>query len=194
MRPSRSAGTCTWMWHSGLPRRVGFAAQAEQFLLLQIEQRRDDGGGLFLAHLHPRCGITAEPSVRRSGNRRIRRGISRQVRPGGRMPGQGSRRTAGLLREHWDHLRTTNPIESVFATVRHRTVRTKGSLSPTTARLMVFKPIIAASRTWRRLKATNQLPKVIAGVQIQRRHRGHPSAGKPRSPDHLVTQNPAQLR
>lgn len=43
--------------------------------------------------------------------------------------------------EHWIHLRTTNPIESVFATVRHRTVRTKGSLSPTTARLMVFKLI-----------------------------------------------------
>src|ERR1700690_1458726 len=35
--------------------------------------------------------------------------------------------------EHWDHLRTSNPIESVFATVRHRTVRTKGSLSATTA-------------------------------------------------------------
>jgi transposase-like protein len=54
--------------------------------------------------------------------------------------------------EHWDHLRTTNPIESVFATVRHRTVRTKGSLSPTTARLMVFKLLCAASKTWRRLK------------------------------------------
>ena len=39
--------------------------------------------------------------------------------------------------EHWDHLRTTNPIESVFATVRHRTVRTKGALSQKTARLMV---------------------------------------------------------
>ena len=46
--------------------------------------------------------------------------------------------------EHWDHLRTSNPIESVFATVRHRTVRTKGSLSPSTARLMVFKLVIAA--------------------------------------------------
>ena len=54
--------------------------------------------------------------------------------------------------EHWDHLRMTNPIESVFATVRHRTVRTKGSLSSTTARLMVFKLVIAASKTWRRLK------------------------------------------
>jgi transposase-like protein len=69
--------------------------------------------------------------------------------------------------EHWDHLRTTNPIESVFATVRHRTVRTKGSLSPTTARLMVFKLLCAASKTWRRLKGTNHLPKVIAGVRFQ---------------------------
>jgi transposase-like protein len=68
--------------------------------------------------------------------------------------------------EHWVHLRTTNPIESVFATVRHRTVRTKGSLSPHTARLTVFKLIDAASRTWRRLKGTNQLPKIIAGVRF----------------------------
>jgi transposase-like protein len=69
--------------------------------------------------------------------------------------------------EHWDHLRTTNPIESVFATVRHRTVRTKGALSSTTAKLMVFKLLCAASKTWRRLKGTNQLPKVIAGVRFE---------------------------
>lgn len=69
--------------------------------------------------------------------------------------------------EHWDHLRTSNPIESVFATVRHRTVRTKGALSPSTARLMVFKLVIAASRTWRRLKGENQLPKVVAGVTFR---------------------------
>jgi transposase-like protein len=69
--------------------------------------------------------------------------------------------------EHWDHLRTTNPIESVFATVRHRTVRTKGALSSTTARLMVFKLLNAASKTWRRLKGTNQLPELIAGVKFQ---------------------------
>ncbi|PIK73791.1 IS256 family transposase, partial [Methylobacterium frigidaeris] len=66
--------------------------------------------------------------------------------------------------EHWDHLRTTNPIESVFATVRHRTVRTKGALSPTTAKLMVFKLVMAAAKTWRRLTGENQLPKVVAGV------------------------------
>jgi putative transposase len=68
--------------------------------------------------------------------------------------------------EHWAHLRTSNPIESVFATVRHRTVRTKGALSPRTAKLMVFKLVDAASKTWRRLKGTNYLPKVIAGVRF----------------------------
>jgi putative transposase len=68
--------------------------------------------------------------------------------------------------EHWDHLRTSNPIESIFATVRHRTVRTKGSLSSRTARLMVFKLVTAAARTWRRLKGQNQLPKVVRGVKF----------------------------
>lgn len=68
--------------------------------------------------------------------------------------------------EHWDHLRTSNPIESVFATVRHRTVRTKGSLSHKTARLMVFKLVMSAAKTWRRLKGENQLPMVIAGVKF----------------------------
>jgi putative transposase len=69
--------------------------------------------------------------------------------------------------EHWDHLRTSNPIESVFATVRHRTVRTKGALSATTAKLMVFKLVTAAAKTWRRLKGENQLPKVVQGVRFQ---------------------------
>jgi putative transposase len=69
--------------------------------------------------------------------------------------------------EHWEHLRTANPIESVFATVRHRTVRTKGALSQDTARLMVFKLVMAAAKTWRRLKGENQLPKVIQGVTFK---------------------------
>jgi len=49
----------------------------------------------------------------------------------------------------------------VFATVRHRTVRTKGALSQDTARLMVFKLVMAAAKTWRRLKGENQLPKIV---------------------------------
>ena len=66
--------------------------------------------------------------------------------------------------EHWEHLRTSNPIESVFATVRHRTVRTKGALSQKTARLMVFTLVRAASKKWRKLNGTNQLPRIIDGV------------------------------
>jgi len=66
--------------------------------------------------------------------------------------------------EHWTHLRTSNPIESVFATVRHRTARMKGALSQDTARLMVFKLVMAAAKSWRRLQGQNQLPKVINGV------------------------------
>jgi transposase-like protein len=69
--------------------------------------------------------------------------------------------------EHWAHLRTANPIESVFATVRHRTIRTKGALSQDTARLMVFQLVMAAAKTWRRLKGENQLPKVIQGVTFR---------------------------
>jgi putative transposase len=69
--------------------------------------------------------------------------------------------------EHWDHLRTSNPIESVFATVRHRTVRTKGALSAKTAKLMVFKLVNTAAKTWRRLNGENQLPKVVRGVKFK---------------------------
>ena len=65
-----------------------------------------------------------------------------------------------------DHLRTANPIESVFATVRHRTVRTKGALSQKTAKLMVFTLIRAASKSWRRLSGANQLPLVVGGIKF----------------------------
>jgi transposase-like protein len=68
--------------------------------------------------------------------------------------------------EHWKHLRTTNPIESTFATVRHRTIRSKGCLSNETALAMVFKLAQAAEKSWYRLRAHNQLPKVISGVKF----------------------------
>ena len=68
--------------------------------------------------------------------------------------------------EHWKHLRTTNPIESTFATVRHRTVRSKGCLSNKTALAMVFKLAQAAQNSWRRLDGHNLLPKLIVGVKF----------------------------
>jgi putative transposase len=68
--------------------------------------------------------------------------------------------------EHWKHLRTSNPVESTFATVRHRTVRSKGCLSNKTALAMIFKLAQAAEKSWRRLDGHNQLPKVISGVKF----------------------------
>src|SRR3712207_6265642 len=66
--------------------------------------------------------------------------------------------------EHWKHLRTTNPVESTFATIRHRTVRAKGCLSNKTALAMIFKLAQAAEKSWRRLDGHHHLPKVIRGV------------------------------
>ena len=63
--------------------------------------------------------------------------------------------------EHWKHMRTSNPIESTFATVRHRTIRSKGCLSNKTALAMVFKLVEGAQKTWRRLDGHDQLPKII---------------------------------
>jgi putative transposase len=68
--------------------------------------------------------------------------------------------------EHWKHLRTTNVIESSFATVRHRTVRSKGCLSNKTALAMIFKLAEAAERRWRRLNGHHQLSKIILGVRF----------------------------
>ncbi len=53
--------------------------------------------------------------------------------------------------EHWKHIRTTNPIESTFATVRHRKTKTKGCFIRMTALSMVFKLCQSASKKWRRL-------------------------------------------
>ena len=68
--------------------------------------------------------------------------------------------------EHWKHLRTTNVVESSFATVRHRTVRSKGCLSNKTALAMIFKLAEAAEKSWRRLNGHNQLPKIILGIKF----------------------------
>jgi len=68
--------------------------------------------------------------------------------------------------EHWRHLRTTNPIESTFATVRLRHRRTKGSGNRTTCLTMVFKLVLAAEKRWRRLNGSALLPEVIRGVRF----------------------------
>jgi transposase-like protein len=69
--------------------------------------------------------------------------------------------------EHWKHVRTSNPIESTFATVRLRTDKTKGCLSRQTALAMVFKLAKTAERHWRRLDGSERLAQVIEGVRFR---------------------------
>ncbi|BCO30775.1 IS256 family transposase [Thiohalobacter sp. COW1] len=69
--------------------------------------------------------------------------------------------------EHWVHIRTTNPIESTFATIRHRTDRTKGCVSRNTMLAMIYKLGMSAERRWRRIRGFNYLAKVIEGVKFR---------------------------
>jgi len=68
--------------------------------------------------------------------------------------------------EHWKHLRTTNPIESVFATVRLRHRRTKGSGSRVACLAMVHQLMLSAAKRWRLLNGSELLSDIIAGVQF----------------------------
>lgn len=69
--------------------------------------------------------------------------------------------------EHWRHLRTTNPIESAFATIRLRHRRTKGSGSRTASLTMMFKLAESASRRWRALNGSKLLPDVLRGTPFR---------------------------
>lgn len=69
--------------------------------------------------------------------------------------------------QHWQHLRTTNPIESTFATIRHRTDRAKGCVTRDTMLTMIYKLGLSAEKRWRRIRGFNHLAKVIAGVQFK---------------------------
>jgi len=68
--------------------------------------------------------------------------------------------------EQWAHIRTTNPIESTFATVRHRTYKAKGAFSRTTILTMVFKLCESAEKRWNRLRGFNYLADVIRDVKF----------------------------
>jgi len=69
--------------------------------------------------------------------------------------------------EHWRHIRTTNPIESTFATIRHRSRQTKGCGSRSATLAMVFKLAREAERYWRRLNGYELIDKVIRGVRFE---------------------------
>ena len=68
--------------------------------------------------------------------------------------------------EHWIHLRTTNPIESTFATVRHRHRKTKGNGSRLACLTMVFKLMESAAKKWRLLNGAQIIPDILQGIQF----------------------------
>ena len=69
--------------------------------------------------------------------------------------------------EHWVHLRTTNPIESTFATVRHRTTRTRNCVSRATFLGLAFKLIEEAEKSWRRIKGADRIELLLKGVPFK---------------------------
>ena len=69
--------------------------------------------------------------------------------------------------QHWQSLRTTNPIESTFGTIRHRTKRSKGCLTRDGMLHMMFKLSECAEKTWRKQRGFNSLAKVIMGVKFK---------------------------
>jgi putative transposase len=69
--------------------------------------------------------------------------------------------------EHWTHIRTTNPIESTFATVRLRTTKTRGCVSRAGILAMVFKLTKSAEQGWRKLKGATRLGQVIQGARFK---------------------------
>ncbi len=66
--------------------------------------------------------------------------------------------------EHWVHIRTTNPIESTFATVRLRTAKTRGCVSRESILSMVFKLTQSAQKGWRKLRGFKLLADVVQGI------------------------------
>jgi len=120
-----------------------------------------------------------------------RRGLRREMGQGGRQAGQGPGRAADLPRlprgtletrshvypglrpfraetRHWRVSGTPfTLIESTFATVRHRTNRTKGCLSRKTGLAMAFRLMVSAQKKWRKLDGQNRLPEVISGVEFR---------------------------
>jgi len=89
---------------------------------------------------------------------------------------------------HWQHLRTTNPIESAFATIRLRTVKTRNCMSAKRALSLVHQLAMSAQKRWQRLRGFDQLPDVVTDVRFIDGIDERKSAGKPldSAPKHQI--------
>ena len=98
--------------------------------------------------------------------------------------------------EHWKHLRTSNPIESTFATVRHRTIRSKGCLSNKTALAMVFKLVDARAEKLAQARWPQPVAKAHPRCEVYRRDRSRRQAGSHSSPNRrrLIHQAVTKIR
>lgn len=72
----------------------------------------------------------------------------------------------GLLAEHWKYIRTTAPIKSTFATVRHRTTKTKDCLSRLVSWSMIHQMMLSAKKKWRKRGRKNRLSGIIQGIEV----------------------------
>ena len=91
--------------------------------------------------------------------------------------------------EHWHHIRTSNPIESTFASVRLRTAKTRGCGSPTSILSMVFKLTMSAEQRWLKLRGAERIAEVIQGVKFTNGVREQSQKNGPRpAPRRLINQ------
>src|ERR1700688_597539 len=111
--------------------------------------------------------LRRESRARRAGHPQLRTGVRGEVPESRRLAAQDQDKLLtffDLPAEHWQHLRTTNVIESPFATVRLRQRVTKGAGARLKALVMAYKLLDMAQLRWRRLNAPHLLPLVRAGV------------------------------
>jgi len=66
--------------------------------------------------------------------------------------------------EHWQHLKTTNPIESAFATIKLRTITPKGAGNKEMAEVMAFKLLMEAEKSWRKIRGFHEIKNLISGA------------------------------
>ncbi len=69
--------------------------------------------------------------------------------------------------EHWQHIRTTNPVESTFATVRHRTSRTRNCVSRATFLGLAFKLMEEAEKSWRKIRGADKIELLLKGLPFK---------------------------
>jgi len=159
-----SGQPCIRLWPD--PRSTLLGSQDRQRFQRHAQISAAQGQGAPEGHLDGRNQDCCRHRIRL-----LRRSLRREIWPGGEMPDQGPRRPVrpshDFPAEHWKHIRTSNPIKSTFATVRHRTTKTKGCHSRQTARAMTHQLMLSAKKKSRRLDEQNRLPEIIHWVELR---------------------------